>query len=327
MVYMKKSMTKILFNCEDGEVSLPLSAVDSIDRARKFDIKVLFLISGYGKNANEECFPAVAKALECDVSDVKASVAFWNGTGVISLCDGEEEPISSKKKAIKTEEPKKKIKSNELPQYTTDELNALLEKHRGVGSFIDECQNVLGKMFNTSDVKTIMGMIDYLGLNEEYILVLMHHFSEKEVKSMRYIEKTAISCLDEGIVDAHVLEETLLARDAAKEAQGRIKAIFGLNSRSLTAKEKMLVEAWLGTYKFDMDIITKAYEITVDAISKPSLPYAGKILEKWYTEGLKTVSEVDEYLSSYKKEQGENTSFDLDEFFDAAVKRSYGDEN
>ena len=82
----------------------------------------------------------------------------------------------------------------------------------------------------------------------------------------------------------------------------------------------------MGVYGFDFDVITKAYEITVNATGKASIPYANAILEKWYSEGLKTVEQVEAYLSKAAEEkESAGQSFELDEFFNAAISRSYSD--
>lgn len=329
----KNEKVKINLNYGNEVFSLPMHTIDFVDRAKKFDIKVLMLISSSMLYRREDCIERIASELKCGQGEVAASVAFWNGTGVLTLNEGEEKAENATSKKFEsveeqkstTSDAPKRIKNGDLPQYTTEELNLLLEKHNGVGRFIDECQNVLGKIFNTSDVKIIMGLIDHLGLDEEYILVLMHHCAQIEKKSMRYIERTAVDCLDEGIEDAHILEGILRSREDAKKAQNKIRNIFGISNRALTTKEKKLIELWTGTYAFDTEIITKAYEITVDTINEPSMPYTGAILEKWHSEGLKSIDEINDYVKKSKEEKNGKSNFDVDDFFDAALKRSYSD--
>jgi DnaD/phage-associated family protein len=73
-------------------------------------------------------------------------------------------------------------------------------------------------------------------------------------------------------------------------------------------------------------ILSNAYEITVDSTSKPSIPYANSILERWYAEGYRTLEDVDAALAEYKrKKAGDGSSFDVDEWFEAALKRTYGE--
>jgi phage terminase large subunit-like protein len=66
---------------------------------------------------------------------------------------------------------KKLERADALPNYTTEELANLLEQRREITQLIYECQNALGKMFNTHEINTVLGLNDYLGLDEQYIVL------------------------------------------------------------------------------------------------------------------------------------------------------------
>ena len=324
---MKKTeKIRINMNYGSGVAVLPQSAVAYIDKAKKFDIKVLLLIASSDRYRMGKYEQAIADELSCEIADVQSSIVFWNGTGVISLSDG----VEAHKPAIEVKpennEPKR-ARVSELPQYTSAELNALLQKHNNVVGLIDECQNVLGKIFTAADIKVLMGLVDYLGLDNDYILVIMHYAARNDMKSLRYIEKIAVSCIDDGFTDAKVLQEALYAREEKAQIETKIKNIFGLGSRKLTSKEQKQVDMWVNTYKYDLDVIEKAYEITVGATNKPSIHYANAILEKWFAEGIKNIDDVNALLLSREQEKAtDNKSFDVDDFFAAALKRSYSEE-
>ena len=324
---MKKTeKIRINMNYGSGVAVLPQSAVAYIDKAKKFDIKVLLLIASSDRYRMGKYEQAIADELSCEIADVQSSIAFWNGTGVISLSEG----VEAHKPAIEVKpennEPKR-ARVSELPQYTSAELNALLQKHNNVVGLIDECQNVLGKIFTAADIKVLMGLVDYLGLDNDYILVIMHYAARNDMKSLRYIEKIAVSCIDDGFTDAKVLQEALYAREEKAQIETKIKNIFGLGSRKLTSKEQKQVDTWVNTYKYGLDVIEKAYEITVGATNKPSIHYANAILEKWFAEGIKNIDDVNALLLSREQEKAtDNKSFDVDDFFAAALKRSYSEE-
>ena len=325
---MKKAdKIHINLNYGTGVSVLPSAVIPYIDKAKKFDIKVLLLIASSDKYRVGKYEQLIADELSCEVSDVTNAIAFWNGTGVLSLDGNEEAKAAAKKeKPVEADVPKR-AKVTELPQYTSAELNALLKKHNNVVGLIDECQNVLGKIFTAADIKVLMGFVDYLGLDNDYILVLMHYAARNDMKSLRYIEKIAVSCIDDGFTDAKVLQEALYAREEKAQVETKIKNIFGLGSRKLTSKEQKQINTWITTYKYDLEVVEKAYEITVGATNKPSVHYANAILEKWFAEGIKNVDDVNALLASREKEKvTDNSSFDFDELFAAALKRSYSEE-
>ena len=74
------------------------------------------------------------------------------------------------------------------------------------------------------------------------------------------------------------------------------------------------------------DMIAKAYEVTVSNTQGPSMDYANKVLENWHSAGYMTPEEVDAARAERKAQKSlpEGTSFSTDEFFEAALLRSYG---
>ena len=249
---MKKSeKIQIKLNFGTDIVALPASVLSLVDKAKKFDIKVLLLIASSEKYRDAKYLSKIASELDCEESDVETSIAFWNGAGVLNVTNASEiKPVATKKAVQKSEDDTnvtvaKRAKVTELPQYTSAELNALLKKHKNIVSLIDECQNILGKIFTASEIKVLMGLVDYLGLDNDYILVLMHHSARKDIKSMRYIEKMAVSCLDEGYTEARVLQEALYAKEEVMDLENQIRSVFGMGSRKFTSKEKKQVDTWI----------------------------------------------------------------------------------
>ena len=105
--------------------------------------------------------------------------------------------------------------------------------------------------------------------------------------------------------------------------------MFGFGARELTKTEKEMFSKWTQTYGYDLDIIRIAYDIMINSIQKPVPKYADKIIEKWYSEGLRTLSDIENYENNKKdapKDNGEvQKSYEIDDFFDAALKRSFKD--
>ena len=326
----KKEKIQIKFNYNSSVAVLPESVLNYIDKAKKFDIKVLLLLASSEALRNEKYAKNIANELSCTEAEAEASVSFWHGTGIINVSAAS--PIEKKaekpaqKKSEEDDSAPKRAKVSELPQYTSKELNSLIEKHRNSVELIDECQNILGKIFTAADIKTIMGLVDYLGLDNDYIVVLMHYAARNEIKSMRAIEKVAISCLDDGFTEAKALLEELKRRETVASVEGKIRSMFGIGQRKLIGKEQKQIDVWFAEYKYSIEIIEKAYEITVSATGKPSIHYTHAILEKWYADGIRTLEDVDELLQKRAQEKNEDgSSFNVDDFFDAALKRSYSD--
>ena len=326
---------KYQINYGNRVVSVPKNAVDALSRAGEIDVKVLLYLCAHESKAEEK---KLAKLLSCSESDIKASLSFWRGAGIVDLCGddspSDEESFKDEKSSHeekhedKHEDKKEKEKSKklhlpeELPRYSTDELANVLEGRSEAVALIDECQNIAGKVFNVKEISVLVGLLDYLGLEPDYIMMLLTYCVASGKKSLHYLEKAAFGFYDAGITTGDQLSEELRRRESADEAEGRIRSMFGVGERAFTTKEKKFISSWINDLSYSLDIIGKAYEITADATGKGSFAYANSILERWNAAGLRTLEEI---TASYEKgDVPTEGSFDTDSFFEAAVRRSLG---
>ncbi len=229
---------------------------------------------------------------------------------------------------------------DQLPSYTTEQISTLLEEHPDTASYIEESQNVWGKMFNTHEINILLGLVDYLGLDWDYVLILLSYcrrLSERRgsTKSLHYVETVAFGFYDEGICDPVSLQEKLRQMELMAETEGQLRSLFGMGTRALSTTEKRYFSAWLYDYGYGMDIIRRAYEITVDAIGEPKIKYTNSILSSWNSKGLRTLDAVNAFVEESNRERGKGkpetarqvgSTFETDSFFAAALRRNFGDE-
>ena len=312
---------------------IPGNVVEFFDRASLCDLKTIMYVCAMGG----ECeIDDISAATGFSLDEVTVSMAFWRGAGIV-IADTEPEVKKTRatsKKEVKTEpkadenvtfEPTKKIaRADKLPEYTTAELAGILENKKNMAPLVTEGQRILGKIFTVHEVNILVGLSDYLGLDNEYILMLLKHCVEIGKKTLHYVEKTAISLYDMGIMSAAALADELAKREAVLSMEGNIRKIFGIGTRALTTKEKKEISSWVYDMKCPVEVIEKAYEVTCDATGKPSLHYANSVIERWHSEGLLTIEQIE---ASYKNKDAAEpgSSFETDEFFEAAVRRSLGE--
>ncbi len=279
----------------------------------------------------------LAKLADCDVKSVNAALRYWSDRGVLVTEDetsvatmATASDRASKETARK---PKRELlqRADELPSYTTLEITELLEKRASVRVLLNEAQEIIGKIFNPSDVNILIGMLDYLGMSEESILMVLAYCKRIGKTNLRAVEKYAYTLVDKGITEPAALEEEFRLQDAIHSFEGEVRSMFGMNSRALTTKENRQLRQW-ATFGYDSEIVRLAYELTIQATQKPSVDYANGILERWHAEGLKTKDEIDAYLEARKNQRNETrplgeptlgNSFDTDDFFEAALQRSF----
>ena len=345
----------------NGVVVLPAKAAEVMQNAEKSDLAVLLalladasLCARYGQ-ADAAC--AIAQAAGCSEQAVASAVAFWRGAGVISVCAPVSEPSAEALKRVAApiaKQPQAQPvqaeptpdgaallkKSDDLPKYTTAELGNLLEQRPDTAELLTECQNLFGKLFSTYEFNIMLGLTDYLGLSAEYVLLLATNFcnwsrGNGARPSVRAFEKLAVSMFDRGIVDFAALEVELARMEQVRSVENKLRHLFGIGARALSAKEKKAFADWVHTYQYDMEMITLAFEAGADASTDVSVPYVNSILKRWHAAGIRTPADVeaDKQASDAAKDKGKGKkateqqggSFDTDDFFEAAMRRSLGE--
>lgn len=322
---------KYIINYGSKVAVVPEKALEVSARAGAVELRVLLGLCALGGSVD---IKKLARSLSCSEDDVKSALAFWRGAGIIELGDSKEvaseEPAAevaaaSQKPEEKTVEAAKKLRrADELPQYTSDQLSDILEQRKETATLIDECQHIMGKVFNVKEINVLMGLVDYLELDCEYIMMLLTYCVSLGKKTLHYAEKLAFALYDAGITTGEQLSAELRRRELASDAEGKIRTLFGVGERAFTTKEKKFISSWINDMNYSIEIIEKAYEVTADATGKGSFPYANTVLERWNAAGLRTLEEIE---ASYKKSGSESPavgSFDTDSFFEAAVRRSLG---
>ncbi len=317
----------------------PRAALDVIKRAGEGELKVLLCLCAQEGNIDEK---KLSKLSGVDLDGVRTALSFWRGAGVIEnaeddiaktaeIADSDNSDLhsgASEKKETFEEQKEKTVRkklsrSDELPNYTSEQISNILEKRTDTATLINECQIILGKVFSLHEINVLIGLVDYLTLDYEYIMILLTYCVSIGKKTLHFAEKLAFSLYDAGICTPSELSEELRKRELAASNEGKIRSLFGIGARAFTTNEKKYMQSWIAEMGFDTDIIAKAYEITVDTTAKPSMKYTNAILERWYAEGLNTLEKIED---SYKKDansktQG-NSTFETDSFFDAAVRRA-----
>jgi DnaD/phage-associated family protein len=344
---------KIKFNYSNGVLNLPADVVGVLTRADSDALRVLITLGAMG--AGEIDLSEVSRLSGCDDAALERALAFWRGTGLIEADQpsAAKTPVKKRKKTTSADQaastpqlpdeakqatartdayPEVVVKNSAtaLPAYTTEELTAVLERRRELTALIDECSRVFGKIFNTHEVSQLIGLADYLGLEGEYLLLLLAHCRKIGKKSLRYAIQTAVSLYDEGVTETAMLQQSLKAREERLEMEGQLRSMFGIGSRALTSKEKKAFDAWVLTHGFSMEVIRMAYERTIHATNKPSVAYTNSILERWVSQQLRTPEQIHAAEEAYANRNQNATalgnSFDTDDFFQAALRRSYGED-
>ena len=282
--------------------AVPTSVVERhIKLCSGVSLKLLLLILCCPNSTHTES--ALSKQLNLPISDVCDALNYWIESGVLLNEINTASPIAVKKAGtndhLSTEKenaPNKVPENNTVPPKTArqafsrSELVSVIQSDGILSALVEESQGVMGKVFTSADLDCLAGLYSYYGLSAHYILTLLHYCVVIGKKSMGYAESVAAGWMSEGIdddtVDRHV--DRMLRK---RSVEGKVRTAFGLD-RALVPREREMIERWFFTFRFDMDIILLAYEITIERIGKLAFRYINKILENWHQQGIKTIEQA-----------------------------------
>ena len=311
---------------------LPGAALEKLPVASEADWRLLLLLCARDERARllrEDFDPAAAAdALELSVQEVEESLAFWRGAGILRLPRASSRrsrnasPEKEAEKAAQDQAPvpapaegKDGTKEGEIPltvlhsdsevHYTGAELDGVVRKRPEIRLLLEECQHVAEKLFSTAESCKIITLADYYRLSPEYILMLFQYSQTVGKCSVPYVYRTGCELFRREIRSTEQLEDYFREQEQKHTVTGTVRRLFGIGSRALSSKEKRFMEAWAKA-GFSDELITYAYEQTVDAAGEPSLPYMNKILEKWKEAGIGTLAAAQEAEAEYRSKKTES---------------------
>ncbi len=322
----------IQINYGTGVATLPTAALGSLDRATKADIKLLLILCAEPRylaaEERETCIGRLAERMGCSAAQVEASLAFWRGVGILNEDEdaevGGEAPAPSVAAPARTDEapaadtpaaasavpptvtvtraPTRML--DEIPNYSPEDMENFFAKRGEAETYMIECQEIWGTVFTAHDTRTIIALVEQWGFSWEYVVTLIaaaeKHFRERENqgKSLNYVYRTAVGYHKEGITTVEALQQKFVEQEKMAEFEKRIRAMFGLGIRNLTPKEKKYFSTWLYEYRYGIDVVELAYNVTVDAKGSPNPGYTNGVLKHWYEDGLRTAEEISAKLEN-----------------------------
>lgn len=313
-------MKRYKIKYSEHTVALPADIVRHLAEADADELKALILIAAAGDEKPD------IEAAGMTEKEFAAAASFLRGAGLITAGAkgaSQKKTAPEKETEKKTEKRSVKVVRREInPEYTASEISDMMRENRMLASLIDACQQTLGKVFNSAENNVIITLNRQLGLDGEYILLLLAYCAEKDKKNLTYIQRMAADLVEKGVLTPPQLEEELVRRDEVRSGEGALRRMFGIGSRALTKKESEIFTLWICDRKHSLELIKEAYERTVAKAGKASVPYCNTILEDWFANGIKTPDEAKAAAEGKKCAAQVRGSFETDDFFGAALNRS-----
>ena len=253
----------------------------------------------------------LADRLENTETDVLRALKYWEKMGLLTITEDSSHSISSivmknptppEIQTSKTELSVTKMQTSpsvtengsssayhapEHPSYTNEQI-AELTSNDEVQWIMNIIEIYLERPLKPKDTQLILYLYDTIGFSTELIMYLYEYCISKGKKNSSYIETVALAWAEQGISTVEQAEE---ANALFNTNHSAVTKAFGLN-RTPGTIEKQYIDKWLSKYSFPIDIIVEACNRTLLNTQKADFKYTDKILEVWYTKGVKSPDDI-----------------------------------
>jgi DnaD/phage-associated family protein len=246
----------------------------------------------------------IADALNLTEADVVRALKYWSEHNLLKVDSKDQdfytiqvllpENVSTKttvENELNTDPtPSNMIPKNNIqkPTYTPSEVKKFTNND-SIKQLIYVTQKYLGKMLSQTELNTLISFNDWLGLPYDVIEYLIEYCVTNQHRSLRYIEKVAITWSENNIDTIEKAEQYIQIFN--KQYFAIMKA-FGLGSRNPALPEIKFMKKWIEQYQFDISIILEACSRTIQAIHQPSFEYADTILESWHKKKVRNFEDI-----------------------------------
>ncbi|MBQ4317042.1 MAG: DnaD domain protein [Clostridia bacterium] len=289
----------------DSIILLPKEILSRLKSASAEELKTLI----YYFAEPETNVSDAARETGLTVAQVESAVAFWRGAGVFTDSEGKKKNVASDTSAYRN--------------YDSDTLSAAIENDNDFSLVCRVAGDCLQKQLTKNDYSSLFYLYDFVRLPAPVICGIIADCCSNEKRSLQYIFKKAVGLYEDGIDTYDKFEAYLARREAINSNIGKLRRLCGMGDRELTSKEKKLFDTWFGEWAFSFDMVELAYGKTIDTTGKLSTTYMNGILRRWHESGFATVDDVKNGDAS--RPTGNDSSFEVDEFIEAALSRGFDD--
>ena len=287
------------------------------DRHLKFcseaQLKVLLLALRQGQSPVDTA--GIAGRLGLTEAEVDDCLQYWQEARLFTEGSA---PQPEKAGPAPAEPPKKTVEEGVTTirsrgHLSPGEVNALLREDKRFAGLAAEMEKARGSVLSPSEREILAYLCGSLELTPEYLLVAAAYCRDRGKKKMSYLEKMVAGWLEEGIDTYEKAEDHIRRLTRQEDDEGRIRRLFGLPERALTAREKACINRWCGEYMTPDALIKLAYDRAVEATGKVSFAYIDKVLAAWTAKGITTVEAAEAERTAAQKAAAGEYSFDIGE--------------
>lgn len=309
-----------------------LATSSAVKTASLEELRTLLSVIAY--EGEEVSIEEVAVSSNVVRSRAAAAIALFTEDGIIT----ETRPVCENPTI--TEEFEERLRRGELIEESSLETAKTI-RDEALASLIDELTRLMTRhSLSSGEVKLITALVQQYGLTPEFVLLLAAHIASTSKLTPTKLRDEASRLLEKEITTLEELEKYIECVSAESDVHSEFRRIMGIYGRALSQSEKKFFSRWGIEFGFGTAIVAEAYDMAA-MNAKGSMKYMDKILTAWHEAGCKTVSECIAHSTAHKNEgapaaekkasrkKAEPTrygDFDVQDAFERALLRSYGDD-
>lgn len=246
--------------------------------------------------ASEQVMKSKAADEAHPVSAIDGTNATMHTTSVTVSAPAKEVPADTTASAVKAASAA--VSTVDIrPSYTKDQILSF-QNDEASSDLLFIIERYIGHPLSIKDYETILYWSDELKFSADLIEYLVESCVDNGHKSIRYMDKIALSWSASSI---RTVEDARRSSSAYKQTHYGVMKAFGISGRKLAEYELELVDKWTSQFGFTLDIISEACKRTLQATNQPSFQYADTILENWHKCNIHHLDDIAVLDSAYKK--------------------------
>lgn len=242
--------------------------------------------------------PILASSLNLLESDIMNALNYWSDLGVIKLTSIDPMNNFSIEFLDLSED-------NFTPNKEVNLLDAL--ENKGINDMLKDIEKILGRTLSTKEMEMYLGWQKEFSFPSELILLLVEYCASKGKSDYRYIEKVALTWHDMNITTMAQAQNYIKQTEDKWVKIRKILSYLGIKNNDLMKPQEEMIDKWLTTYNFDLDVIKKACNICADRLNRADFKYIDGILTNWFNNNIKTLDDIAVKDKQFKKNYKKNT--------------------
>ncbi len=289
-------------------------------RANGEFVKVyLYLLRHLNNPKNNPTLTSIADDLENTENDILRALKYWEKKGLLALEYDEDQKIcgldiatlslANVGEAQHTQLPKKTPKLPPMPKEHkevakevpfTPITNITNSSRKDFKQLLFIAEQYLGKTLTKTDVDTIAYFYDTLHFSTELIDYLIEYCVENGHKSIHYIQSVALAWSDNNV---QTISDAKTHCSSYNKDYYTVLKEFGITGRGPVTSEKQMIDKWMKTYGFSIELLCEACNRTMSTIHQPSFEYTDSILSKWKRQNVQHVSDIERLDTEYQQKK------------------------